>query len=284
MKKEERLNRKIKRLFKRAGHPRYFHRMGPKKFQTWILCLGLIIKQVYRLSYRRAMKFLDEYYVIKLHWTTLQKAAKRLPKALWQSLLAATIEFCTTALAAADGTGFSRTNPSHYYLKRIDRTGPIGRPVQFVGLVDVEQRKFLAGNFYAKPYHEARRIPGLHKRCPTTIETLLMDKGFDAEWLHSWLNINGTFAIVPVRKNCRRGMYRKFMKNCIDWCLYWQRNLVESLFSALKRLFGSTISAKHIKTQTAELFCRLIAYNIGYRLWRFSTKPLAPQSLNSGLP
>jgi transposase len=266
MEKGKKLDRKIMRLLRRAGYPRWIHHMGPKKFETWVLCLGLIVKQVYRLSFRRAMKFLDEFYEIRLHWTTLQKAAKRLPKSVWQSLLAATIQFDYTPLAAADGTGFSRSNPSHYYLKRIDRDGPIGRPVQFVGLVDVERRKFLAGNFYAKPYHEARRIPGLHKRCPSTIEILLMDKGFDAERLHAWLNQNGTFAIVPARKNCRRGTHRKIMKNCFDWCLYWQRNVVECLFSALKRLFGSTIAARHIKTQTCELFCRLIAYNIGYRL------------------
>ena len=276
MNKEERLDRKIMRLFRRAGHPRYAHRMGPKKFETSVLCLGLVIKQVYRLSYRRAMKFLDEFYGLHVHWTTLQKAAKRLPKALWQSLLAATIEFHTTPLAAADGTGFSRTNPSHYYLRRIDRTGPVGRPVQLISLVDVEQRKFLAGNFYAKPYHEAKRIPGLHRKCPSEIEAMVMDKGFDAERLHAWLNNNGTFAIIPVRKNCRRGKYRKLMRDCMDWCLYWQRNIVESLFSALKRLFGSTISARHIKTQSAELFCRLIAYNIGHCLLRFSTEPIRP--------
>ena len=39
----------------------------------------------------------------------------------------------------------------------------------------------------------------------------------------------------------------------------------EDLFSALKRLFGDTVRCKNIRTQTAELFCRLIAYNIGYR-------------------
>ena len=79
-----------------------------------------------------------------MHWTTLQKAAKRIPKALWQSLLAATINFEQVHLAAADGTGFSRTGPSPYYLKRIDRTGPIGRPLQLIALIDVENRKFLS--------------------------------------------------------------------------------------------------------------------------------------------
>mgnify|MGYP001560762450 FL=1 len=274
MENKEILDRKIYRLFKRAGHPRWIHIMGPKKFETWMLCLGIIVQQVYRLSYRRAMRFLDEYFSIKMHWTTLQKAAKRLPKRVWQSLLIATIDFHEVYLAAADGTGFSRSCPSHYYLRRIDRLGPVGRPVQAITIVDVQHRKFLSGNFFAKPVGEVRRIPGLHKKCPVKPEVLLLDKGFDAEWLHEWLNVHGTFSVAPARKNCRRGRYRKLMRNCMDWCLYWQRNIVESLFSALKRLFGSTVRCKHIQTQTAELFCRLIAYNLGYCLWRFSTEPI----------
>ena len=265
MNKTERLDKKIYRLFRAAGNPRWIQKAGSKKFETWILCLGLIVKQVYRLSYRRAMKFLDEYYGMKLHWTTLQKAAYRLPKILWQSLLAATITWDIVPFAAADGTGFARTCPSNYYLRRIDRNGPIGRPVQMVCMVDVERRKFLSTSFRAKPYGETGQIPYVYNRVPAEIEVALLDKGFDAEWLHQFMLANGTFPVAPVRKNCRRGRHRKLLRDCFDWCLYWQCNIVESLFSALKRLFGDTVRCKNIRTQTAELFCRLIAYNIGYR-------------------
>lgn len=264
MNKEKRLDTKIKRLFKQAGNPRWVHHMGPKKFESWIMCLGIVVKQVYRLSYRRTMRFLDEHFGICMHWTTLQKAAKRLPKSIWQSLLATTVDVANIPLAAADGTGFSRTNPSHYFLKRIDRDGPIGRPVQAITMVDVNQRKFLSATFRAKPSGEAKQIPTIYKQIPVKPDVLLMDKGFDAEWLHQWLDDNGTFSVAPVRRRCRRGRHRKILRDCFDWNLYWQRNIVECLFSALKRLFGSTISSKHIRTQTAELFCRLIAYNIGY--------------------
>jgi transposase len=104
-----------------------------------------------------------------------------------------------------------------------------------------------------------------------------MDKGFNAEWLHEWLNDHGTFSIAPVRKNCKRGKHRKLMRECMDWYLYWQRNIVESLFSALKRLFGYTIRSKLMKIVHVELFCRLIAYNLGLRLWTFSTEPIQLQ-------
>jgi len=171
--------------------------MGPKKFESWIICLGLIIKQVYRLSYRRAARFLDEHFGISIHWTTLQKAAKRLPKSIWQSLLAATINVADIPLAAADGTGFSRTNPSHYFLKRIDRDGPVGRPVQAIIMIDVTQRKFISATFLAKPAGEPKRIPTIYKQTPVKPDVILMDKGFDAEWLHQWLDDNGTFSVAP---------------------------------------------------------------------------------------
>ena len=101
-----------------------------------------------------------------------------------------------------------------------------------------------------------------------------MDKAFDAEWLHQWLEEHRTFGLAPVRKNCRRGKHRKIIRDCMDWCLYWQRNIVECLFSALKRLFGDTIKSHKMPMINAELFCRLIAYNLGALLWTFSTEPL----------
>ena len=136
-------------------------------------------------------------------------------------------------------------------------------------MIDVEKRKFLAGVFFAKPHGEAKRVPTLHRQSCVKPEVLLLDKGFDAEWLHQWLEENGTFSLAPVRKNCRRGRHRKLMRDCMDWCLYWQRNIVESLFSALKRLFGSTVKSQKVQTINAELFCRLIAYNLGVLFWDF---------------
>ena len=197
-----------------------------------------------------------------MHWTTLQKAAKRLPKSLWQSLLSATIDYDNVYMAAADGTGFSRSGPSHYYLKRIDRKGMVRKPIQTIAMVDVEKKKFLSGCFFVKPHGEAKRIPALHRQSNAKPEVLLLDKGFDAEWLHEWLEEHGTFSLAPVRKNCRRGRHRKIMRDCFDWYLYWQRNIVESLFSALKRLFGSSVKSQKAKMINAEMFCRLIAYNI----------------------
>ena len=144
MKKKERLDRKIRRLYRRLGQPRYWHHMGPKRFETWVHCMGLIVRQVFRLSYRRTAKFLDEYFDIRMHFTTLQKAADRLPKRFWKGLFATTIPPDPVYLAAADGTGLSRSGPSQYYLRQIHRQNPVSRPMQLILVIDIARRTILA--------------------------------------------------------------------------------------------------------------------------------------------
>lgn len=262
MRKKERLVNKVKRLLKRIGCPRWLHRFGPKKFVSWQLILGLLIKEVFRLSYRRAMKFLDEFYNIQLHWTTLQKFRKRLPLSIWQKLLSHSCQG-NIEIAAIDGTSLQRSNPSSHYLKRIDRDSRTSVPIFLNALVDVVRRKFVAVRHHAKRSGEVPDVRYLVSQCKQEIELILMDKLYDSEKLHRYLRDLGIFSIAPVKKNWARGQLRKQLKDCFDYALYWQRNIIECMFSALKRLFGNTLTSVSAKTQRAELYMRLIAYNLG---------------------
>ena len=262
MKKEQKLVNKVKHLIRQAGLPRFLHKYGPKKFLLWQLCLGLLIKEVFRLSYRRAMKFLNEFYGISLHWTTLQKFRRRVPLSIWQTLLRSTISG-SIAVAAIDGTSMQRHNPSMHYLKRIDRENNVSIPVYLNAMVDVIKRKFVAVRHHATKCGEVPDAYYLFKQSPLEIELAIMDKLYDSEKLHRFLRERGTYSIIPVKKNWARGQYRKQLKNYFDYCLYWQRNLIESLFSALKRLFGNHLRGLTARTQRAEIFMRMIAYNLG---------------------
>jgi len=262
MKKENKLINKVNHLIKRAGFPRWLHHYGPKKLQFWQLSLGLLIKEVFRLSYRRAMKFLNEFYGIKLHWTTLQKFRKRLPLSIWQKLLSCTIE-SPIEVAAIDGTSMQRANPSEHYLKRIDRDTNTHQPIFLNVMVDVVRRKFVSIRHHAKRAGEVPDVPYLVNQSMQEIELILMDKAYDSEKLHRLLRKKGIFSVAPVKKNWAKGQLRKQLKDCFDYALYWQRNLVECLFSALKRLFGTYLSGLTAKTQRAEIYMRLIAYNLG---------------------
>jgi len=261
MKKENKLINKVKHLLRKAGLPRWLHHYGPKKLQLWQLSLGLLIKEVFRLSYRRAMRFLEEFYGISLHWTTLQKFRKRLPLSIWQRLLSCTVE-APIDVAAIDGTSMQRTNPSEHYLKRIDREGKNSTPIFLNAMVDVVRRKFVSIRHHAKRAGEVPDVPYLVKQSMQEIELILMDKAYDSEKLHRFLREEGIFSVAPVKKNWARGQLRKQLKECFDYALYWQRNLVESLFSALKRLFGTYLRGLTTKTQRAEIYMRLIAYNL----------------------
>lgn len=262
MKKEERLINKIKHLIRKIGMPRWLHRYGPKKFYFWQLCLGLLIKEVFRLSYRRAMKFMSEYYNLKMHWTTLQKFRKRLSLDVWKKLLEATLD-TKIPVAAIDGTSLQRTNPSQHYLKRIDRITKISVPIYINAMVDVVRRKFISIRHHSAKSGEVPDVKYLVEQTEKEIELIVMDKLYDSEKLHRYLRDKGIYTIIPVKKNWAKGQIRKQLKDCFDYVQYWQRNLVESLFSALKRLFGNNLKSLNARTQKAEIYMRLIAYNIG---------------------
>lgn len=268
MKKKKEWNIKIKRLFEEAGYPVYLHRYGPKKFESWILIFGLIIKEKLRLSYRETADFLTEYHDYEIHFTTLQKAKSRIPYTIWTDLLAATHAEDETEITAVDGTTYSMSSPSHHYLKRIDRNTPVGVPIQLISYVDVTKRKFLSAKVNSKWEHEAKFVPYLHEMSMKYPFFVLMDKGFDAEYLHQYFKEDGIRSIAPVRKGCVHGRNRKFLRDCFDWSLYHQRSIVESMFSALKRRYGHSVSSRKFTNQVADLYCKMITYNVFVRIMR----------------
>lgn len=263
MKKKETLKEKAYHLWKKAGLPKFLNKFGPKKTPCWQIYLCHLEYTAHAPAWRRASSFMEDYYGTSRHFTTWQKAIAKWPQWVWDALARASAGEEVCEIAALDGTTYSRSNPSDHYLKRIDRDSPIGKPVQDVILIDVLRRKFLSWRFRATPRGEKCDVPYLIKKSPILPELVLMDKGFDSNPLHIWLREHGIWSIAPVRKGCKRGNYRRQLRDCFDWALYWQRNLVESLISAVKRLFGSHVRARTARTQRAEINSRLIAYNIG---------------------
>jgi hypothetical protein len=266
MKKDKTLLQKVKHLRRHARLPKHLNKYGPKDHELWefILCYVVYIKHAN--NWRAAEKFMSEYYNISLHWTSWQRAIGKWPMWLLQRLAKASILDDKCHIAAIDGTGISRTNPSQHYIKRIDRKTPIARPMQGVFMVDVKSKKFLSWRIRAKPRGEKCDVPYLIKHSPVLPDGVLMDKGFDSNRLHAFLREKGVWSVAPVRKGCRRGRYRKEMRDYFDWGLYWQRNIVESMISAVKRLFGSHVRARTARMQRAEWSMKLITYNIVRRI------------------
>ena len=214
MTRQGRLLKKITTHLRAARVPRYAHRRGPRRYTTAELVLGLAVREAYRLSYRRAAAFLDEYYNLRLYWTMLQKAAARLPAWFWHRVLRASAGIASM-LGAIDATGYARTCPSEHYLHRIDSKRP-AVPVKLSIPLDTDTRRILAARVRVRPAHDTRDVHGLLRRAATLPLALVMDKGYDSEPLHEWLDQRGVWSIAPTRAGCRYGRHRRQLRDAVS--------------------------------------------------------------------
>lgn len=234
MKKKERLFKKVKRLLRKARVPRWLHRKGPKRYPFWHHAFALLVRAMCKLSYRRTKTFLSLLGFKVASKSTLCYQAQRVPARIWQALLKATIEH-PTMLGAIDSTGLAGNNPSWHYIKRIGREKPVKSYYKLSLLIDVKRRKVLSLRVRKRPRHDIKDVMYLWKNSTNKPRCLVMDKAYDAEWLHVFLESKGCQSIAPPRKWSKtRGRYRKKLAKSFPRKNYRQRNLVESTIFALK--------------------------------------------------
>jgi len=112
-----------------------------------------------------------------------------------------------------------------------------------------------------------------------------MDKGYDSEEIHSLARDKlGSIAMIPLRHRKRKkikGKYRRKMAWEFDEELYHNRNLVETMFSVLKRKYGEEIRAKKYWNQVKEVKFKLLVHNLDRYIrvifivqMRISTEPI----------
>jgi hypothetical protein len=260
MKKEVKLSRKIKRLLRKLGMPRWLHQFGPKKYELWQHIFAFVVMAMCKLSLRRVVVVISA-----LSWTdvptysALCKSRKRIPALILARALSITAGE-NYGLIAIDATGISRTNPSFHYMARTDREYPIKKYVKQSSLFDVKQRKFIAIKVRVKPRHDLMDVrellSGKH------FKTLLADKAYDAEFLHEYCWKRNIHANIKPKLWAQKGFYRRKQRRLFDDDLYHQRSLIESGQSSLKRKYGGFTLAKRLKSIRAEAYCKAIAYNM----------------------
>ena len=276
MTKETKLVNKVKRLIRQAGFPRWLHRFGPKKYEFWHHALALIVKQECRLGYRRVSRLLNWLGFKTPTYSALAKMFKRLHWSIWQKLLDKTNNQKLN-IVALDGSGMSRPLPSPYYYRRIDKPYPIDIPLKLSIAVDTRTKKIVSLRLRAKSAHDVKDAKYLIRRLPSKPRSLVADKGYDANWLHEFCKDKGIKVMIPLRNygkprvgitRLRYTSQKKFRNR-----VYHRREMVESVFGAIKRKFGASISSLSAHTMRAEVYCRAIAHNIiSCFIWTFSTQ------------
>ena len=270
MNNENKLIKKVKRLLRHLGCPRWLHHYGPKTYLFLDHLAALLLRSFCRLSYRRVKYLLDLLGIKCPTKSSLQRTAKKLNSAFWLKVLKATSG--NTYLVAIDGTGLARTNPSYYYLKRIDGKMP-KIPVKLSLAFDTRKKKFCAAKIRVRPAHDIKDAKFLLNHSNTKIA--VADKGYSAESLYKFAYENAMLLMIPKKSNAKRGFFRKKAHKRFRLRTYHRRELVESANSSLKRCYGSSVSSRSVRTIRTEVYGRLACHNLFSLIIRLSGQSLS---------
>ena len=275
MDEENKLVKKVKRLLRRLGYPRWLHHFGPKKYEFWQHFVALLVRFFCRLSYRRVRRLFDLLGMVCPSKSALHNTAKKLSSAFWQRVLKATSG--SHYLVAIDSTGFSRTNPSYHYLRRIDGKMP-KIPIKLSTAFDTNKKKFCAAKIRVLPAHDIKDAKFLLFHSGPKIA--VADKGYNAEHLFRFAAENNMQLMVPSKSNAKRGFYRKKAQEKFRLRTYHRRELVESGNSSIKRCYGSSVSSRKARTIRTEVYGRLACHNLFGWLFRLSGQSLLFKSIS----
>jgi len=268
MKEKRTLIQKIKQFLGSLRLPKHFNKKGPKKYTVKQHVLAWLVKQATRSSFRLNSELCSEIRISKAHFTTLGKAVKRYPKWLWNKISSFN---SNEKIVALDATGLERSSPSHYYHWRINSQFKVKKCIKLSIVIGINSKRVLRAHVRARPRHDALDA----KKLITDKRTYLADKGYNSEKLFKQTHLLGGVLITPPKKTWKKGFYRKKMQKLYNQKLYGKRNNVESVFSGLKRRFGSSVMSRTFRLQRAEILSRIAVYNVTALIYKlFSTKPV----------
>jgi len=211
------------------------------------------------------------------HFTTLQKFISRIKTLYFKITFRKTVDLFYSSdenipITAIDSSGFTSGYCSHYFS---ERTGKIRKHFLKTSIsVDTEQQVitgFVASN---SRVHDTRHAVKLLRQCHKIRKSdcYVMDKGYDSEAIHRQIREDlHANSVIPVRSWNNKiisGMYRQKMARQFNDTIYPRRQLVENMFSVLKRKFNGDLKARKFRIQMRELATKMIVCNI-YRFLRF---------------
>ena len=277
--------------------PKYSHTYSPKKFTQPQLFVCLILKIFYKKDYRGIVAILEDssdickVFDLKTvpHFTTLQKASKKLLRsAVANKLLKAMVDLVikngTINLAAIDSTGLDATYTSRYYVRRRRVKGleiwedTVYRRFPKLSIVcDCENHLIISAITTRGPTPDVNQFrrtlkPALQK---AKIKKILADAGYDSHGNHEYARKEKNIESIIPAKHGRptkyglppKSKYRKLMRDDFDKEAYGQRWQVETVFSMIKRNFGSAVRARRYWSQCREMMLMVLTHNLAVILF-----------------
>jgi transposase len=263
MKRDDLLIKKVNCLLKRVGAPTHLNRYGPKKYFLAEKVYALFLRSEWKASFRRTKQLCNSLAIPCPSKSTLHYILTKLPWDFIKNMLKSTITR-QPHLAAVDGTGLSRNRLSEHYVLRAGINIKKRKHTKLSIFIDTRNKKILSGRFRKNLAHDIKDVKYLIKNSLYKPKKVVADKGYDAEWFRAFLAEQGIDFCIPTKGKVSHGHYRK--RNKCDQRTYRRRPIVESSIFRLKQLFGRSVSCVLARNMRAEVFIRIILYNLSIKL------------------
>lgn len=247
--------------------PKYLTKFSKKTFSISQIITLRTLKEVLNKSYDSLVDFLEDFPIIgKLinmdrvpHPTTIMKYSKRIGIKRINNLIKKDSK-TKKQIIAIDATGFENNHASKHYCKTINLRYTKRKYVKLSIVMDTQTQLICYQKSRIAPANDNKDfIPLLKGIKQNDIKMVCADKGYDSKknrfFVYKKLNAKPN---IPKRKTTGRN----YLTDMYDSKTYHQRSKSETVFSVIKKLFGSCMRAVKIKMQRIELAYKCLAYNL----------------------
>src|SRR3989344_8231293 len=251
--------------------PKFNSRFSNRIYDNHQKMIILIFRQKMRMTYRGIVRFfrfsslaraLLNLRSIPDH-STLVKFHKRINTKILDGLLCKK-EVITSAI---DSSGFETNHMSYHYANVWNRQDKrkYKRYLKISIAIDTDSQYILSQKIRLGPRNDNIDFESVMKNI--NCKYVVADKGYDSKSNRYFVLRNmRAYPHIPYRKISGRNYERAGVPLIFDEKIYHQRSKVETVFSVIKRKYGSWILSKSFETQKKELLFRLVAYNIDRKI------------------
>lgn len=251
--------------------PKFNSKFSNKIYDNHQKMIILIFRQKMRMTYRRIVKFfrfsglaraLLSLKSVPDH-STLVKFHKRINADIFDSFLCKK-QIITSAI---DSSGFETSYMSYHYANVWNRQDKrkYRRYLKVSIAIDTDSQYILAQKIRLGPRNDNIDFESVMKNIKC--KYVVADKGYDSKSNRYFVLRNmKAYPHIPYRKWSGRTYEKRGIPLKFDEKIYHQRSKVETVFSVIKRKYGSFILSKSYDSQKKELILRMITYNIDRKL------------------
>jgi len=251
--------------------PKFNSKFSNKIYDNHQKMIILIFRQRMRMTYRGIIRFfrfsglaraLLNLKSVPDH-STLVKFHKRINATILDGLLCKK-EVITSAI---DSSGFETTHMSYHYANAWNRQDKrkYRRYLKASIAIDTDSQYILAQKVRIGPRNDNIDFESVMK--DVKCKYVVADKGYDSKSNRYFvLRKMNAYPHIPYRKISGINYERTGVPLIFDEKIYHQRSKVETVFSVIKRKYGSFILSRNYESQKKEILFRMIAYNLDRKI------------------